>query len=478
MPRLQTTHAALYVTAFALAGLSLMACGGDEIAPPPPPAPTFNDKTLSAFDLGPQSSSTPFGFELGSGALGFTLHAQFPLHAGFESLRAPNGDFVIEAASIPGTDAKFRAYPVFADITGPYDVLAGVPQSDAASAMPPTGGYWELTLRDQIGTAIALDNVRVLVRFFKSGTFDGGRVDVNAFIAGKSTNQSDVLARLQAAFTDFAGLTLGNVTYFDLEQASEIIDDEVEFRELLRGAADHVGPDPALNVVFVKDMSKLFAVAKAGGQPGLTVWHGSNIGGIAVETSTDPKLDSLVLRHEIGHMAGLLHTTERTDSATKGLTDALADTASCDDTLQLSFCPDSANVMFPIPTSNWSGELSPSQMAVVQGSALYIGDDGQEVENQAQSHHDGHPVDLQASGPARAQWQTASEATGSVANWRAAASELRPTLQHDLLSFCGHSTMVTRTTHSQERAPLRGIAADPNCPSYVRRRAAQLLARP
>ncbi len=466
------------MTAFAFTGLGLLACGGDETAPPPPPAPAFNDKTLSTFELGPQSSTTPFGFELGNGALGFTIHSQFPLHAGFESLKAPNGEFVIESASIPGTDAKFRAYPVFADVTGPYDVLAGVPQSDAPSAMPPVGGYWELTLRDQIGTPIALDNVRVLVRFFKSGKFDGGRVDVNAFIAGTSTDQSGALERLQTAFTDFAGLTLGNIEFFDLEQASEIIDDEVEFRELLRGTADQVGPDPALNVMFVKDMSKLFAVGKAGGQPGLTTWHGSYIGGIAVETSSDPVLDSLVLRHQVGHMAGLFHTTERTDGAIKGLTDALADTDICDDTLQLNFCPDSANLMFPIPTSNWSGLLTPSQITVVQGSALYIGDDGQEVENQAQAHHDAHPVDLQTSGPARAQWQTANEGTGSIRSWRAEASKLRPMLQHDLLSFCGHSTMATRTTAPQETQPLRRIAADPNCPSYVRRRAAQLLARP
>jgi hypothetical protein len=266
---------------------------------------------------------------------------------------------------------------------------------------------------------------------------------------------------------------LGTVSFFKLGQSAEIIDHEVEFRELLKSTRDVVGERPALNLILVQDMSKLFAVGKPGGTPGLTMWHGSYIGGVAMEVSSDGHFDALVLRHQVGHMAGLFHTTERTDMAAKGKIDALDDTPSCDDTLKLDFCPDAANVMFPVPNSAWSGALTAQQTAVVHGSTLYLGMTADEAKKQPQSH------------PGAAQLRMASDASrntppGSAdASWRRSwmrhAEDLDASTRHDLLTTCGNSPMRHDPLTEAARTGLHSLATDDSAPSYIRRRASRLL---
>ena len=67
--------------------------------------------------------------------------------------------------------------------------------------------------------------------------------------------------------------------------------------------------------------------------------------------------------------------------------------------------------------------------------------------------------------------------TSTRPSWRSHTVKLRAALRHDLLSFCGHTSQITRTTSHLEREPLHRIVADPTAPSYVRRRASRLLDR-
>ena len=83
----------------------------------------------------------------------------------------------------------------------------------------------------------------------------------------------------------------------------------------------------------------------------------------------DSNLDRVVLRHEAGHFAGLMHTTEIDVGA-----DALADTPQCSDVEQQLFnCPDFDNLMFPFANEFSPMQTSEGQETIVQASAIYRG---------------------------------------------------------------------------------------------------------
>jgi hypothetical protein len=119
---------------------------------------------------------------------------------------------------------------------------------------------------------------------------------------------------------------------------------------------------------FGTDFSQ--AIGVAGGIPGSPTVNGTTISGVAYQPSGDPSYDVTVLRHEIGHLAGLFHTTEFATTDTDPISDTLECVAA---TIQATpeKCPDVVNTMFPIAFGNT--ELSDAQKRVIQGSALYRG---------------------------------------------------------------------------------------------------------
>jgi hypothetical protein len=97
--------------------------------------------------------------------------------------------------------------------------------------------------------------------------------------------------------------------------------------------------------------------------------HGTLLSGIAM-TANDLTIDSLVLRHETGHLTGLAHTSEQD----VGIGDRLSDTPLCNDVLTQGLgCPDVDHLMFPFAIPNSPNILSPKQSTVIQASPLYRG---------------------------------------------------------------------------------------------------------
>lgn len=390
-------------------------------------------------------SGMPLSVLLPEDTIGFTVYARVPLQSGIQTLTAPSGAQLVIEQGIPGTAADFQAKPLFTDIPEPVDIAAAVPMTDDPAAMPLELGPWQVVLAEQLGTVVPVTDTRVIARTAVDGTFQGGAIDINLYIAGQSTTSAYMADVLAMAFDDFGGVTLGTVTEFPLDSEAVVISDEQEFRDLLL-ATPLTAPAPAINILAVGDTNGIGGVGKAGGTPGLALWHGTLLSGIALEVSGDADFDALVLRHEAGHLAGLFHTTEQDD----GLTDRLSDTPTCDNVNLFDKCPDAANIMFPKPNSLWSTSFSAQQSVVVQGSALYR--------------------DLN-DGP------TTATASLSPSFELQGMRGLSATLQGALLHICAHHAERTAAVSLAEARQLLDMSADDRMPTFVRKRAVLLAGR-
>jgi hypothetical protein len=108
--------------------------------------------------------------------------------------------------------------------------------------------------------------------------------------------------------------------------------------------------------------------AAASGRPGPLGRSGL---AIDIDYGFGPEADGLALAHELGHLAGLAHTTERGAFAA----DPLDDTPRCSgDALVWTDCPDATNLMFPdFYAAVQAGEelhVTREQRAIVRGAAL------------------------------------------------------------------------------------------------------------
>jgi len=438
----------------------VLAAGCGEDAPPnaAPPEDAEPTTELAITQLGAQTSAAPFSVLIPENTIGWTLLARVPLQSGIETVLAPDGQPVVVEHTLPGTKADFSAKPLFAEIPEPVDVVLAVPMSDAPPALPLMVGPWTITLAEQLGSVATAPDVRLVTRITKDGIFQGGAVDVNVFIAGNSTKEDYMADVIAQAFHDFGGLNLGDVRYETLPATAIIIDDEQEFRDLLL-ATPLTAATPAINVLAVGDTTAIGGVAKTGGTPGLALWHGTILSGIALQISGDKAFDALTLRHEAGHFAGLLHTTDENAETH----DALADTPMCANPAAPQDCLDATNIMFPIPNDVWSSELSPSQAAVLQGSAIYRDlVDGPISETQ--------PLD-------------ASAAMAQLAHVRRdVANTLTPGLHQELFRFCSHgrtgpSPEFRPVVSELERDVVRSLAQRSDIPAWIRRNAQSLLDR-
>lgn len=321
-------------------------------------------QTLVEIDLGPKKLNVLHPFEVPEHALGITTIVEAPGIndiIGVSRLRAPSGDYVTFDYSVMG---KMN----FAFAKQGW-VGAATVQSDLPQAWPVQSGMWRIVLGSDGPLESA--NVRLWIRKTADGAFHGGVIDVNVFLAPNGAPQSYIDFVVENLFNDYAGLGLGNVNVFTLDSAFSIVDTVDQFRALLASSATVTGT-PALNMFVINKFGTDFgqAIGVAGGIPGSATLHGTTMSGVAYLPSGDPNYDVTVLRHEIGHLAGLFHTTE---FATED-TDSISDTIECEAaTIQSTpeKCPDVVNTMFPIAFGNT--ELSAAQKRVIQGSALYRG---------------------------------------------------------------------------------------------------------
>ncbi|MDI1445300.1 hypothetical protein [Polyangium sp. 6x1] len=322
-------------------------------------------QSLEHIDLGDIALNSLQPFEVPDRALGLTVAvgaADVNDVVGISRLRPPSGEPVIFNYAMPGKNNL-----AFAS----YGWVGGAnPQSDAANAWPMQQGQWRIALGDDDGSVTSA-HVDVWIRRTKDGLFHGGVVDVNVFLAPNATTQNYVNEVLAEMFVDYAGLGLGKVTFLPLAASFTTVDDYGEYRDLLASSAG-VGGTPALNLFVIGSFGSEFgqAIGVAGGIPGSPALHGTTMSGVAYMPSGNPQYDATVLRHEVGHLSGLFHTTEYSIEET----DPLSDTVECPTSVMQSnpdTCPDVTNTMFPIAYG--ALELTEAQKRVLHGSALYRG---------------------------------------------------------------------------------------------------------
>ncbi|MDI3291033.1 hypothetical protein [Polyangium sp. 15x6] len=322
-------------------------------------------QSLEHIDLGDLALNSLEPFEVPDRALGLTVAvgaANVNDVVGISRLRPPSGEPVIFNYAMPN-----KSNLAFAS----YGWVGGAnPQSDAPNAWPMQQGQWRISLGDDDGS-VKSAHVDVWIRRTKDGLFHGGVVDVNVFLAPNSTTQNYVNQVLSDMFVDYAGLGLGKVTFLPLDASFTTVDDFNEYRNLLASSAGVVDA-PALNLFVIGSFGSEFgqAIGVAGGIPGSPALHGTTMSGVAYMPSGNPEYDATVLRHEVGHLAGLFHTTEFSIEET----DPLSDTVECPTSVMQSNpenCPDTTNTMFPIAYG--ALDLTEAQKRVLQGSALYRG---------------------------------------------------------------------------------------------------------
>lgn len=325
-------------------------------------------ESLGVYDMGQVEIGQALDVPIPDRGLGMTTLSEVTGSAviGVYSLRPPGNPSVIFDFAIPGTDLQ---------VFGDEGLIVGAsPLADSAAAVPFKSGLWRMVLGGDGGADTA--RTRVYVRRTNDGAFHGGVVDVNVLVApstGVSTNYLTGVVNdlFSQSYGPLIGLERGELSFATLPSSATVVGSSSEFVSLLQSTAG-VGSAPALNLLVVGDFTGDIGQAQgiAGGIPGSPMVHGTRRSGVAFVPTGNQAYDVSVLAHEIGHLAGLFHTTEIAVTAS----DPMSDTPSCAaSTLNNNpnNCPDVSNVMFPIAYSGTV--LSTGQVRVVQGSALYRG---------------------------------------------------------------------------------------------------------
>ncbi len=313
---------------------------------------------LTEVNLGPRSGQGVITFAVGPRTLGITMVAKAPndfLSVGFDTLAAPSGSFVVDGP-LPGNHASWKR---------PGISSMAAPQIEHPESFPLAEGAWRFGMNSDAPTV----DVSVWVRKTVDGNFHGGVIDLNVFASGGVTKNAHVLEVAANAFTDFGGIELGDVRFFDLGDGYLEIDDD-NLQAALAATAE-VPNRPALNVIATRKIGGKYegSAGFATGIPGAPMSPGSREAAIVWMVQNDHVLDPILLRHEAGHFAGLFHTSEMF----VGGADSLHDTPSCENVMSTyAQCPDFDYAMFPTGGSG-HGLFSPHEEQVIRGSALYRG---------------------------------------------------------------------------------------------------------
>jgi hypothetical protein len=348
---------------------------------PPPPSLPDSAKTI---DLGPRRNNDVITLSIPSSTLGFELVLQAPdefTTVSLARLVSPSGQVVFEDGKPKGTDVPTGA--------GLGWATGAVPQADVYRKSPVEAGGWTVTLSsDDDSRPIHL---WLTLQQTSDGFFHGGELDLHVYIPpglhlsdpdpdhevtlSKAATDAALQARLDAFFAllqNLAGIGRGKVRYHALGAQYREIDLDTELASAFESTK--LVPDgQALHVLFTNDLGDALGIA--GAIPGSATKNGTSISAIAVRQydGSSAALDGYTMLHEMGHFAGLSHTTEFVWDDDAGYYDPLLDTPACDggvtDTNVLK-CPDYSNVMFPTGEQE-DGLLTLAQVRVIRGSPIY-----------------------------------------------------------------------------------------------------------
>ena len=344
--------------------------------PDPTPVVTTNGDIVT-FDFGtvslPAGESPTFALTVPSGAIGidFIINGAAADAAkifAFFSMEAPNNRTVIDNSTNgpvrQGFNNGVMSFSVPADDGNLSVVVPGVWTFHVAAFNPTSG-------------ALAASNPQVLVkvRTASGGTVPNGLVDMNVIVVeGSGINATQAAAsgsEVQLAITHMdalystIGLGVGDVAFYDLQDASfAIVSSETEMQTLFEQSGD-ASLDQRVNLFIVGDLQGDLngAAGIAGGIPIPMDMNGTIHSGVVIFRQGSGTLTGEVMAHEVGHSLGMYHSTEF-----DGSTDPITDTVSCAAATIGSnpgACPDSNNVMFPQVTGGFDS-FSTGQGAVLR----------------------------------------------------------------------------------------------------------------
>lgn len=316
-------------------------------------------------------------FELDRPVLGLQLLLEGSGFVGVRAVDAAGTSVIAEHAWVGLESAStFQGEGIVAvNLPGSDLLLEGIPQGHWEVEVTTTGSA-TLTVRGQSGT---------------EGVFVAGRLDVDLWLPEGLTigadahpvtpesaaTDDDVQVRLDAFFqaaSELFVLERGEVRVHTVPADFVTVDSYAELAAAVAATSDH---GPSAHFLWTDGISfegyEVWGVTS--GLPGAADHAGTGISAVVVDVSAGfPAVaDGYTMAHELGHFAGLNHTTELAgDSA-----DLFADTPRCADiATSPRTCADASNLMFPIFWGASGGDptrivTSPSQRRVVAGTLLY-----------------------------------------------------------------------------------------------------------
>lgn len=203
-----------------------------------------------------------------------------------------------------------------------------------------------------------------------------GIIDLNLHFTGSdglNAGGAPFDTRIKQAMTDFAalyaqaGITIGRVTYRDIDPMFQVIDGYLgPDNDFELAARQTQGAEPGVNLIFVRDIVDstigpgAVILGISGGIPGPIGLTGSGRSAVIVDGSppaiAGPNALGLTMAHEVGHFLGLYHSTENSQGFQK-IHDPIPDTPE----------DDASNLMYFMGGS-LTGTLSPQQSAVMRGN--------------------------------------------------------------------------------------------------------------
>lgn len=367
-------------------------------------SPNANGSDPSVIDLGEVQAGAPLTFDVPRGTLGFTIVVDGNVTAndalGVAELGNPSGAAVIRDF----VDAKEPGRATRGDLGSGVGVVP-VPLVGNRALEPVPAGKWTLKIGGVTGSAKGgkgsatpwAGRAHAVVRLQTSsdGTFRGGALDLDVYVpdgllvsgsgaphaitAASAGADADLQSRLTITFGLFRrlyGIERGDVRYHALPSSVSAMTSQADV-DAANKLAKFVSGRAAAQVVLTNRLSPDGDGGEISGVsnclPGAVGVPGTVCSAVIVSlrAQTPAWQDAATLVHELGHFAGLEHTTEF-----DGYADTLADTPACTNLgkNQLASCPDHDNLMFPsvnMATGEPSIAVSPTQQALVRASALY-----------------------------------------------------------------------------------------------------------
>lgn len=252
-----------------------------------------------------------------------------------------------EAGPIAGQPNARGVTTPFRTTANPGQCTVVMPQNRRFGATP---GTWRFQVQggdvERVVVQLRRGEIPARVAYDLDIGIAAGLTGLDADSAPSEPRMRAALQRIQDRLGVDSGVALGKVRYHDLPTAYVTLDDEAEMRQMIVEESA-MGEPGALKVFLVGDLLDLGegALGRAGGLPGSVGIPGTPGSGIVVQLTDDGQALGDSMLHELGHLLGLYHVTERDG----GLDDVIEDTPGCDvapDQLT-DYAPCMDNIMFP-----------------------------------------------------------------------------------------------------------------------------------